>query len=78
MYTHIFNPYLYSKLMVVSYTKISRDTQHKYSHSNFIMTHIPQKNLNPLVRYQNYIEVSDQNQTKFSHCVIPNSLEQAH
>jgi len=49
---HIFNPYLYSKLMVVSYTKISRHTQYKYSHSNFIMTHVPQKNLNRLVRYQ--------------------------
>lgn len=49
-FIHIFNSYLYSQLMVVSYTKISRDAQYKYSHSNFIMTHFPQKNLNPLVQ----------------------------
>jgi len=39
------------------------------------MTHIPQKNLHPLVRYQNYMKACDQNQTKFSHCVTTGTLK---
>jgi hypothetical protein len=51
--------------MVVSYTKISRDTQYKYSHSNFIMIHTSHTKIQTLLyRYQNCVKVCDPTQTK--------------